>query len=222
LKSSTADSSAETPVLGLLGLALGALAALFFSRQAISGADLVRLYQDGFARAAIRLLPLSSATTHEADVLRRLQERADVVCAFDPERLRATPPFVLADNGRFWPAANDFHPSARIQVRWDGSESGELSVWPEEGPPWRAALRSKGMVQPDWSPYSGLVAYYDLGRVWIVDVTGKRYQSLVQEPLLDEGGVLKFSADGTALEFYFHANKSWMGQHLFVLQESPL
>jgi hypothetical protein len=63
------------------------------------------------------------------------------------------------------------------------------------------------------------VAYYDLGRVWIVDVTGKRYQSLVQEPLLDEGGILKFSADGTALAFYFSADESLLAQNLYVLAE---
>lgn len=204
---------------GLLGLALGAVLALAFCQRRADGALLADLYQAGFARSAVRLLPLSGASPQEAAELRARLSRADIVCSFDPEHLRATPPFAVDADSRFWPATNDFHPPAQIDVEWDGEESGELTVQPEQGPEWKAPLRSKGLVEPDWSPYSGLVAYYDLGRVWIVDVKGKRYQSLVQEPLLDEGGILKFSADGTALAFYFHADKSLLAQNLYVLAE---
>jgi len=192
-------------VTGLLGLALGAVLALAFCQRRADGALLADLYQAGFARSAVRLLPLSGASPQEAAELRARLSRADIVCSFDPEHLRATPPFAVDADSRFWPATNDFHPPAQIDVEWDGEESGELTVQPEQGPEWKA--------------YSGLVAYYDLGRVWIVDVKGKRYQSLVQEPLLDEGGILKFSADGTALAFYFHADKSLLAQNLYVLAE---
>jgi hypothetical protein len=207
--------------MGLLGIALAAYLALVFCQHRLDGADLTRIYQAGFARSAVRLLPVSDASPRQALELRRRIERADIVCTFDPERLRATPPYLLVDDGRFWPATNDAHPLASMDLRWDGTESGELTVRPENGREWKAPLRSKGLVQPDWSAYSGLVAYYDLGRVWIVDVGGKRYQSIVQEPLLDEGGILKFSADGTALQFYFHADKVGMAQELYVLEGRP-
>ena len=212
-------SDAKTPWAGFLGL--GLLAALGWSalRYQVDGLALARIYQAGFARAAVALVPASTADGLQAQVLARRLERSDVVRAYDPERLRATLPFSLAADGRFWPAANDIQPHARMDVRWDGAESGQLTVTPFGGKPWNVPLRSRGLVRPDWSAYSGLVAYYDLDRVWIADVEGRRFQSLVQEPRLDEGGVLKFSADGTALAFYFHSDNAWKAQDLYVLAE---
>jgi hypothetical protein len=204
----------------LLGVAAAAVLALVFCGWSVGGADLARLYQAGFARSAVRLLPLAVVDTREAAILRKRLERADLVCSFTPERLRATRPFMLADDGRFWPSLNDLHPLARIGLTWHGAGMGELVVTPEGAPSWRTPLRCTGLVRPDWSPYSGLVAYYDLGRVWIADVQGRRFQSLVQEPRLDAGGDLKFSSDGTALAFYFDADKTWMVQDLFVLGET--
>lgn len=215
------SSGAEKPLLGLLGLAL--LLWLFSQalERRLDGAELARLYQGGFARSSVKLIAAADAAPFEIELLKRRLERADAICRFDPERLRATPPFLLADDGRFWPAVSDVHPPAAMDLSWDDGESGRLDVRPERAPAWHAALRSKELVQPDWSPYSGLVAYYDLGRVWIADVGGRRFQSLVQEPLLDEGGVLKFSADGTALAFYFYADRTWKAQDLYVLVEQP-
>jgi hypothetical protein len=203
--------------MGLLGLLMLAAFGRWALHYQVDGADLARIYQAGFARSAVALIPASSADALQAQVLQRRLQRSDVVRAYDPERLRATLPFILAADGRFWPAANDIQPHARMDVRWDGAESGQLKVKPFGGKAWDVPLRSRGLVRPDWSAYSGLVAYYDLERVWIADVEGKKFQSLVQAPELDEGGVLKFSADGTALAFYFHFDGRWKAQDLYVL-----
>jgi hypothetical protein len=215
------SSAVNGPWVGLLGLGLGLGGALFLAQRGLSAPDLARSYQCGFASAAVSLgqSQAASASGQEQAVLTRRLERARIVSAYDPERLRAVPPFALINDGRFWPYAGDVHPRASLDLHWDGAESGLLTVRPYGGAPWSAPLRSKHLVRPDWSPFSNLVAYYDLGRVWIVDVQGRRFQSLVQEPLLDEGGVLRFSADGTALAFYFDADQTWKAQDLYVLAE---
>lgn len=217
MKSSDAE---PRPWLGLLGLAFFAWLGWQAGRSDLDARQLAGIYQAGFARVAVKLIPLAHIAPTQADVLRRSLERADVVCSYDLEHLRAVPPFALADDGRFWTAMSDIHPRATMELRWDGSESGSLTIRPQGLPAWQVPLRSKDLVRPDWSPYSGLVAYYDLGRVWIADVQGKKFQSLVQEPLLDEGGRLRFSADGTSLAFYFHADRNWKGQYLYVLKET--
>jgi hypothetical protein len=104
-------------------------------------------------------------------------------------------------------------------VDWDGEESGQIQIRPIGAPAWRQPTRSQGLVLPDWSAMSGLVAYYDLGRVWIADVKGRKHQSLVQEPQLEQGGQLRFSADGTALAFYYSGAQRWISQDLYVLVE---
>jgi hypothetical protein len=206
--------------LGLLGLLL--LGALYggASRWRLDGQDLARLYQSGYALNTLRLLEISTASPMEREVLRRRVERARTVSAHDPERLRAVAPYPLQDDGRFWPLLGGATPAARWRLRWNGNPGeGELVLQPLKGSAWRVPLRSKGLVRPDWSAFSRLVAFYDLGRVWIADVDGKKFQSLVQEPELDRGGVLKFSADGTALAFYFHNDRTWLSQDLYVLVE---
>jgi hypothetical protein len=210
----------------MLWLAVAGLAALLglvylASGHQLTAPDLARAYQNGFAAAAVKLggEEPGITTAIQQTVLQRRLERARIVGAYDPEHLRAVPPFVLIDDGRFWPYAGDVHPRAEMRLRWDGVESGELSITPYGGTPWKQPLRSKGLVRPDWSPVSNLVAFYDLGRVWIVDVSGRRMQSLVQEPMLDEGGVLRFSADGTALAFYFNVDRRWKALDLYVLKE---
>lgn len=215
------SSGAERPCLGLLGLLLLAGMLRMAARRGLDAGELARLYQSGFARNAVALLPLSSLADSERGVLERRLQRAVTVSAHDPERLRAVPPHPLSGDGRFWPALGELVPPAGWRLRWDGQESGELSIRPEGAPAWKVPLRSLDLVRPDWSPFSGLVAYYDLGRVWIADVNGRRFQSLVQEPLLDRGGAIRFSADGTAVAFYFHENGRWLSQDLYVLVESP-
>jgi hypothetical protein len=215
------SSGDKAPWLGFLGLLLLAAALPWILNRRVDGAVLARAYQCGFASPAVTLGQSQGSGTNggEQAVLSRRLERARIVSSYDPEHLRAVPPFTLINDGRFWPYAADAHPQANLRLRWDGSESGELYVQPYDGVAWSVPLRSKNLVQPDWSPYSNLVAYYDLGRVWIVDVQGRRFQSLVQEPLLDEGGRLRFSADGTALAFYFEADQRWKAQDLYVLSE---
>ena len=213
-------SSAASPFwLSLGGAALAVTLGLLGLRHDIEAPDLARAYQTGFAAPAVNLGGSSAAVAsgNEQAVLNRRLERARIVSAYDPERLRAVPPFVLFNDGRFWPYAGDVMPRATLRLDWSGKESGQLFIRPYGGEAWSVPLRSKRLVRPDWSPFSNLVAYYDLGRVWIVDVKGKRFQSLVQEPLLDEGGVLRFSADGTALAFYFSADQKWKAQDLYVL-----
>ncbi len=216
--------SKSSAVSGVWLAVLGALCVVWATGAAVghrlSAPELARAYQCGFATAAVTLggsKSFASASSVEQSVLSRRLERARIVSAYDPERLRAVPPFVLFNDGRFWPYAGDVLPRASMHLRWDGAESGELTIQPYGAEAWSVPLRSKHLVRPDWSPFSNLVAYYDLGRVWIVDVKGKRFQSLVQEPLLDEGGVLRFSADGTALAFYFNADQRWKAQDLYVL-----
>lgn len=213
------SSAANAPWAGLLGAVVTAVLILAALRHSLQAPELARAYQCGFASAAVTLgqSQAAVASSNEQALLKRRFERANIVSAYDPERLRAVPPFVLVNDGRFWPYAGDAQPRASMRLRWDGGESGELFIRPYGSEPWSVPLRSKRLVRPDWSPFSNLVAYYDLGRVWIVDVKGKRFQSLVQEPLLDEGGVLRFSADGTALAFYFNADQRWKAQDLYVL-----
>ena len=215
------SSAVSAPWLGFFGLLCLAGCLPFVLSHELAAPDLARAYQCGFAAPAVTLGQSNAAQATDAQqaVLGRRLERARIVSAYDPERLRAVPPFTLVNDGRFWPYAGDVHPRASLKLRWDGAENGELTVSPYAAPPWTVPLRSKGLVRPDWSPFSNLVAYYDLGRVWIVDIYGRRYQSLVQEPLLDEGGVLRFSADGTALAFYFNADKRWKAQDLYVLAQ---
>lgn len=215
------SSGAEPTWLGLLGLALFALGLRAMLRQGIGADELARLYQAGFGRNAVALLPLAQVSENERAVLQRRLERAIAVSAHDPQRLRAVQPYPLSDDGRFWPATSDLAPAASWELRWDGAESGRLTVRPRGAPAWQQDLRSQALVQPDWSAFSGLVAYYDLGRVWIADVQGRRFQSLVQEPALEQGGRLRFSADGTALAFYYRGAQRWMSQDLYVLVERP-
>jgi hypothetical protein len=205
-------------LLGLIGLCLLGYGGWKLGQRRVGAAELARLYQAGFCRASVNLIGAAECSPVEAAVLRKRLERADIIRRYDPERLRATKPFALADDGRFWAASAAAPPMAFLRLDWDGSESGQLELQPWDGPSWQVPLRSKSLVLPDWSAYSGLVAYFDLGRVWIADIHGKKFQSLVQEPLLENGGVLKFSADGTALAFYFHANRVWLAQNLYVLK----
>lgn len=205
--------------MGLLGWLLAAGLGWNLAHRGLDAAELARLYQAGFCRPSVALLPLSRVSTLEAEVLRRRLARADTVRRFDPERLRATAPYALADDGRFWPSSAGAPLLAGWHLRWDGSESGVLRVQPYGAQAWQVPLRSQALVAPDASAYSGLVAYFDLGRVWIADVGGKRFQSLVQEPDLEQGGVLKFSADGTTLAFYFNQGGRWMVQDLYVLKD---
>jgi hypothetical protein len=213
------SSSAERPLLALLGLALAAWCGHRAVHRRLDAAELARLYQAGFCRSSVALLAVSDCAPVEAAVLRRRLERADTVRRYDPERLRATKPFAVADDGRFWPASANVGPLAFVRVTWDGEESGRLELRPFDAPAWSVPLRSRQLVQPDGSGTSGLVAYYDLGRVWIADVHGRKFQSLTQAPDLEQGGVLRFSADGTALAFYAHAQRRWMAQDLYVLKE---
>lgn len=215
------SSDAERPWLGILGLLLFACLLRGALRYRLPADEMARLYQAGFARNAVALLPLARLSGSERSVLERRLQRAVAVSAHDPERLRAVPPYPLTGDGRFWPSIGELVPAATWRLRWDGEESGELSVAPEGAPAWKVPLRSRDLVRPDWSPFSGLVAYYDLGRVWIADVRGRRFQSLVQEPLLDRGGAIRFSADGTAVAFYFHEDGRWLSQDLYVLVERP-
>lgn len=213
------SSGADRPWLGLLGLALLALGLRAALQRHLDAAELARLYQAGFARSAVALLPVSRVAPNERAVLIKRLERATAVASFDPERLRAVPPQPLSDDGRFWPFSSDLAPPAGLRVHWDGGESGEISVTPYGAPAWKQHTRSQGLVQPDWSALSGLVAYYDLGRVWIADIKGTKHQSLVQEPQLEQGGQLRFSADGTALAFYYSGAQRWISQDLYVLVE---
>jgi hypothetical protein len=213
-------SSAVSAWLPFVGAALFIVTGFAWLGHSLDAPELARAYQFGFASSAVTLGSSNAGqtTSKEQAVLSRRLERARIVSAYDPERLRAVPPFVLFNDGRFWPYAGDVMPNAAMRLRWDGAESGELSITPYDGgEAWSVLLRSKRLVRPDWSPFSNLVAYYSDGRVWIVDVKGKRFQSLVQEPLLEEGGVLRFSADGTALAFYFNADQRWKAQDLYVL-----
>jgi hypothetical protein len=213
------SSNAERLITGLLGLGLLALGLRQAGLRRVNAAELSRLYQAGFCRSSVALLAMADCAPVEAAELRRRLDRADTVRRFDPERLRATKPFAVSDDGRFWPASASVGPSAALELRWDGEESGSLQVQPYDAPAWSAPLRSRQLVRPDASAYSGLVAYYDLGRVWIADVRGRKFQSLVQEPLLEQGGVLRFSADGTALEFYARTAGRWQAQYLYVLKD---
>jgi hypothetical protein len=213
------SSAADRPWLGLLGLLLLGWAGHRAAQRRLDARELARLYQAGFCRGSVALLTEADCAPVEAAVLRRRLERAQTVSRYDPERLRATRPFALADDGRFWPASANVGPGAFMSVSWDGEESGRLELRPFDAPAWSAPLRSRQLVQPDWSASSGLVAYYDLGRVWIADVRGRKFQSLVQEPELEQGGMLRFSGDGTALAFYAHSQRRWMAQDLYVLKE---
>lgn len=215
------SSGAEHPWLGLLGLALLALGLRAAAQRHLNAADLARLYQAGFGRNAVALLAVAPVSANEREILERRLSRALAVSAHDPERLRAIPPYPLSDDGRYWPYTSDLAPPARWSLHWDGAESGLLRIIPGDAPAWKQPTRSQGLVRPDWSAFSGLVAYYDLGRVWIADVRGRRHQSLVQEPGLEQGGQLRFSADGTALAFYFRGAQRWMAQDLYVLVERP-
>lgn len=215
------SSGDERPWLGLLGLVLLGLGLRAAVERRLDADDLARLYQAGFGRNAVALLPLAEIAPPERAVLERRLERAAAVAAHDPERLRAVPPYPVRDDGRYWPLTSDLVPPARWAMRWDGFESGVLSVRPRKGAAWRQPTRSQALVRPDWSAFSGLVAYYDLGRVWIADVNGRRHQSLVQAPGLEQGGQLRFSADGTALAFYENATGRWSAQDLYVLLEKP-
>lgn len=214
-------SSGDKPWLGLLGLLLLALGYRAVLQQRLDAVAMARLYQAGFGRNVVALLPLADLSLNERAVLERRLERAVAVSAHDPQRLRAVAPYPLGDDGRYWPFTSDLSPAARWDLRWHGAESGRLSVTPRIGKAWQQELRSQALVQPDWSAFSGLVAYYDLGRVWIADVNGTRFQSLVQEPALEQGGRLRFSADGTALAFYYRGAQRWMSQDLYVLVEKP-
>lgn len=204
--------------LGLLGLAWGLRSAV---QRQLDAAELARLYQAGFARGAVALLPVSRVAPVEREVLERRLQRAAAVASFDPERLRAVPPYDLSDDGRYWPFNSDLAPAALWHVDWHGEESGMIRVTPMGSAAWAQPTRSQGLVMPDWSAMSGLVAYYDLGRVWIADVRGRKHQSIVQEPQLEQGGQLRFSADGTALAFYYRGAQRWMSQDLYVLVERP-
>jgi hypothetical protein len=215
------SSGAEHPWLGFLGLLLLGLALRAALHWQLDAGELARLYQAGFARNAVALLDAASVAPNEAEVLRKRLERALAVSAHDPERLRAVPPYAVSDDGRYWPFSSDLAPAAAWRLDWDGAESGVLQVSPRGMAPWRQSTRSQALVRPDWSAFSGLVAYYDLGRVWIADVSGLRHQSLVQEPALEQGGQLRFSADGTALAFYDRNGRRWMAQDLYVLLERP-
>lgn len=215
------SSDAEHSWLGWLGLCLLAWGLRAALHHRLDAADLARLYQAGFARPAVALLSQTPVAPNERAVLQRRLERASAVSAQDPQRLRAIPPYALSDDGRFWPLSSDLSPAARWDLDWSGAESGELRVYPLGGKPWKQTLRSEAPVLPDWSAFSGLVAYYDLGRVWIADVQGRHFQSIVQEPGLEQGGQLRFSADGTALAFYYRGAQRWMAQDLYVLVERP-
>lgn len=215
------SSGAEHPWLGLFGLVLLALGLRAALHWQLDASELARLYQAGFARNAVTLLDATVVAPHEADVLRKRLERAIAVSAHDPERLRAVPPYAVSDDGRYWPFSSDLAPPAAWRLNWDGAESGVLQISPRGASPWRQSTRSQALVRPDWSAFSGLVAYYDLGRVWIADVSGLRHQSLVQEAALEQGGQLRFSADGTALAFYDKRGRRWMAQDLYVLLERP-
>jgi hypothetical protein len=215
------SSNAERPWLGLLGLAALAWGLRAAVHHQLDAVELARLYQAGFARPAVALLPASQVAAAEREVLLKRLERASAVAAYDPERLRAVPPYPLLDDGRFWPFSSDLSPPALWQMDWEGEESGVLRITPQGAPAWKQPTRSQGLVQPDWSAMSGLVAYYDLGRVWIADVSGRKHQSLVQEPQLEQGGQLRFSADGTALAFYYRGAQRWISQDLYVLVEKP-
>lgn len=212
-------SSGDKPWMGLLGLMLLAVGSWTLAHRRLDADGMARLYQAGFARNVVALLPLADVSDNERAVLVRRLERASAVSAHDPQRLRAVQPYPLSDDGRFWPFSAELAPAAHWDLRWHGSESGTLTISPRSAPAWRQELRSQALVQPDWSAFSGLVAYYDLGRVWIADVNGTRFQSLVQEPALEQGGRLRFSADGTALAFYFRGAQRWMSQDLYVLVE---
>ncbi len=211
-------SGADRPAWALLGIAMLAALGAGAAHRRMNGAELERFYQCGYARPAVALLPLADIAPVEAAGLVKRLNRANVVFRFDPEKLRATPAVPLVDDGTFWPAKLDLCPRAGMRLRWDGAESGELAVSPEGAPAWKVALRSKEFVRPAWSAFSGLIAYYDMGRVWIADVRGRRFQSVSVEPRLEDGGNLKFSADGTALEFYSDRDRTWKAQFLYVLK----
>jgi hypothetical protein len=215
------SSGVDRPWLGLLGLLLLGWGLRSAVQRQLDAAELARLYQAGFARPAVALLSVSQVAPNEREVLVKRLERASAVASFDPERLRAVAPYPLSDDGRYWPFSSDLSPAAIWQVDWDGEESGVIRVKPQGAPEWRQPTRSQGLVLPDWSAMSGLVAYYDLGRVWIADVKGRKHQSLVQEPQLEQGGQLRFSADGTALAFYYRGAQRWISQDLYVLVEKP-
>jgi hypothetical protein len=215
------SSGVDRPWLGLLGLLLLAWGLRGAIHRQLDAPELARLYQSGFARPAVALLPAAQVAAGEREVLLRRLERATAVAAYDPERLRAVPPYPLSDDGRFWPFLSDLAPAAHWDLDWDGEESGTLHISPLGAPAWKQPTRSQALVQPDWSAMSGLVAYYDLGRVWIADVSGRKHQSLVAEPQLEQGGQLRFSADGTALAFYYRGAQRWISQDLYVLVEAP-
>ena len=177
------SSGASLPRLGLLGLVLLAWAGQRATLRRLDAPELARLYQAGFCRGSVALLAAADCAPVEAAVLRRRLERAETVSRYDPERLRATRPFAVADDGRFWPASANVGPAAFLRLDWEGEESGRLELRPFDAPAWNAPLRSRQLVQPDWSATSGLVANYDLGRVWIADVRGRKFQSLLSAPL---------------------------------------
>ncbi len=216
------SSDAEHPWLGCLGLVLLVLGLRGAVQHRVDAAELARFYQAGFAHNAVALLPLTPVSPVEREVLQRRLERAVAVSAHNPLRLRAVPPYPLGDDGRYWPATSDLAPPARWRLRRSGSENAKLHIALHgQAPTAPFETRSERLVMPDWSPFSRLVAYYDLGRVFISDLEGLHMQSLVQVPELEQGGQLRFSADGTALAFYYRGAQRWTAQDIYVLVERP-
>jgi hypothetical protein len=212
------SSKNSIPFAGFAGLALAAWLVVMFLDWRPSASDLARLYQAGFARPAVRLAALAAIEPEKAAYLEAKLARARVVAGYNPERLRASEPFLLRDDGLFWPSLNDLAPAAQASYELLAAGGACLSVAPEDSKPWSVNVRSSG-VRPDWSAASNLVAYYDLGRVWIADVQGRHFQSIALEPALEKGGALRFSADGTALEVYTETDGVWRAQDLYVLWE---
>lgn len=210
--------SAAEKALAAVGVLLAGLGARALLRlPGPDGPELARLYQHGFGASVQALAQAPGVSPAQREELAKRWLRARTLARHDPEDLRATPPFILRDDGRFWPKSSDVHPTGSMVVSGQGA-SRQLRISPYGGAPWSVPLRSAFQVAPDWSPVSGLVAYFDLGRIWIADVAGRKYQSLASVPELEQGGELRFSADGNSLAFQPRHGGAWKAVDFYALR----
>jgi hypothetical protein len=151
----------------------------------------------GYARPVERLSRAIPSREESAGLLSPLS-RAFQIQARSADLLQVDPPrenaLVLLES--------DVLPRGKFALE---ARSGgwDFKVLPWDSAAWKAPSDSGGRVEPCAYPANGRVAYYNLGRIWISDLDGRRMQSLQHVPLLEEGGRLFWDYGGTRL--------CWMG-----------